>query len=338
MNCPILTEFFSTTKKVVTERPVLSKKPDDKFETTLFLPACASRQGEGGLRKKGLFKNNDADYPLVTVITIVFNGAEHLEETILSVLNQTYDNVEYILVDGGSLDGTLDIIRKYEHAIDYWVSEKDAGIYDAMNKGIGLATGEWINFMNAGDLFYENKTIDMVVHKSESDLGVALIYGDIERVSDRYMYLANVKKALSPVTIEDFVMKMPICHQSMFFRLWSFKLMGLYNIRYKICADHDWLIKLILNGYRLKYLSVCIASYNMDGVSSSSIFRRERERLDIALMHFNAGLKLKVYFRASISFVKSPITFCLSKLNLLGAHRRLKQMRASINSKRAPGS
>ncbi|HAH56818.1 MAG TPA: glycosyltransferase, partial [Bacteroidales bacterium] len=85
----------------------------------------------------------------MTVVTVVFNGVEFLEDTIKSVIGQTYDNVEYIIVDGGSKDGTLDIIKKYEYAIDYWVSEPDKGIYDAMNKAIDLGSGDWINFMNA---------------------------------------------------------------------------------------------------------------------------------------------------------------------------------------------
>ena len=86
------------------------------------------------------------DSPLITVVTVVFNDVQHIEETILSVVNQTYPNIEYIIIDGGSTDGTVDIIKKYEERIAYWVSEPDQGIYDAMNKGIQKATGEWINF------------------------------------------------------------------------------------------------------------------------------------------------------------------------------------------------
>ena len=99
------------------------------------------------------------DFPKISVITVVYNDKEGLEKTIQSVLSQTYGNVEYIVVDGRSTDGTVDVIKKYEQEIDIWVSEPDEGIYDAMNKGIKMASGEWLNFMNAGDVFYDENVL-----------------------------------------------------------------------------------------------------------------------------------------------------------------------------------
>jgi glycosyltransferase involved in cell wall biosynthesis len=97
--------------------------------------------------------------PLITVITVTFNAGEKLERTIQSVINQTLKDVEFIVIDGGSTDKTTDIIRKYENKITYWISEEDQGIFDAMNKGINISSGQWINFMNAGDCFIENETL-----------------------------------------------------------------------------------------------------------------------------------------------------------------------------------
>ena len=137
---------YSTTRLLTREQPSIENNPEDKFESVLFLPEGEDRKGDGGLRTKGLFKTGLADKPLVTVVTVVFNGEKHLEETIQSVINQTYDNVEYIIIDGGSTDGTVDIIKKYEDKISYWISESDKGISDAFNKGVTSVTGEYINF------------------------------------------------------------------------------------------------------------------------------------------------------------------------------------------------
>jgi len=154
---------YSTTCNVVYEKPVLDVNPENELETFLFYPEGVGRKGEGGLRTKGYFKapmnlfgeqsGTSVQKPLISIITVVFNGEQLLEKTIQSVINQTYDNVEYIIIDGGSTDRTIEIIQKYEHAIDYWISENDKGIYNAMNKGISLATGAWVNFMNGGDIF-----------------------------------------------------------------------------------------------------------------------------------------------------------------------------------------
>ena len=109
-----LDEGYSTTRLLTQEKPQIINTPEDKFETVLFLPEGENRKGEGGLRTKGYFKKSFDDKPLISIITVVFNGEKYLEETIQSVINQTYSNVEYIIIDGGSSDGTIDIIKKYE--------------------------------------------------------------------------------------------------------------------------------------------------------------------------------------------------------------------------------
>ncbi len=113
--------------------------------------------------------------PKVSIVTVVYNDAKGLEKTIKSVINQTYKNVEFIIIDGGSTDGTVEIIKKYEDYIDYWVSEEDKGIYDAMNKGIKAATGTWINFMNAGDVFVDCEVLSSIDFLAYQNL--YLIYG-----------------------------------------------------------------------------------------------------------------------------------------------------------------
>ena len=173
-----LNNEFSTNRRMTMEMPVIVDTPSSKVQSHLFLPPNPERRVEGGLRTKGYFKQSYGEtselsekitFPLVTIITVVFNGEKHLEQTIQSVISQTYNNVEYIIIDGGSTDGTVDIIRKYEEVIDYWVSEPDAGISDAMNKGISLATGILINHLHAGDKFAADTTLSSVVSSYNSE-------------------------------------------------------------------------------------------------------------------------------------------------------------------------
>lgn len=142
----------STTRPVVGASPKLHYKSADRPPSLHRLPEGKDRRVEGGLRTKGIHEHQSSN-PVITVITVVFNGASTIEDTIKSVMSQTYDNVEYIIIDGGSDDGTLEIIQKYESVISYWVSERDNGIYDAMNKGISLATGEYLGMLNSDDYF-----------------------------------------------------------------------------------------------------------------------------------------------------------------------------------------
>jgi hypothetical protein len=152
-NLPKLLDFNISKNSYLDEKESILTTPIGNESVTF----------EGGLRTKGINnRTNLSDLPLISVITIVFNGAERLEQTIQSVINQNHDNFEYIIIDGGSNDNTIDIIRKYEDRINYWRSQKDNGIYDAMNKGIDLAFGEWLSFMNCGDCFYNCQSLSTI--------------------------------------------------------------------------------------------------------------------------------------------------------------------------------
>jgi len=198
--------------------------------------------------------------PLISIITIVYNGEKYLEETIQSVINQTYDNIEYIIIDGGSTDETIDIIKKYEDKIDYWVSERDGGIYDAMNKGIKIASGSWVNFMNAGDKFIDKS----IIKKISSSLGnqeVTIFFGD---TIDDYGEFKKVHKANT--NLQKLWKGMLFSHQSTFFSL-KYHKENLYNTTYKLASDFDMIYHAYIKGEKFHYLNMSIAMIEIGGVS-----------------------------------------------------------------------
>lgn len=200
--------------------------------------------------------------PLISVVTVSYNAVETIEQTILSVINQTYQNIEYIIIDGGSMDGTIDIIKKYEDRITYWISEPDCGIYDAMNKGIVKANGEWIIFMNAGDCFTNSHCINNIFSNHIDD-NVYMIYGDIN-------YIKNDKiEHIKALPTNCIMHRMPCSHQAMFVRK-SFNDI-LFNLKYTVAAEYE-IIHRILKSVGEKaflYLPITICDFDgNDGISS----------------------------------------------------------------------
>lgn len=285
-NTITLDQNYSTTRMVAQEKPEVVSSPEDKFQTMLFLPEGEGRKGEGGLRTKGYFKRSYEDKPLISIITVVFNGEKYLEETIKSVINQTYDNLEYIIIDGGSTDGTLDIIKKYEDKIAYWVSERDGGIYDAMNKGIDVASGDWINFMNAGDALLKTPRLNY-----GSD--VAFIYGRAVIYEDKILKVKN------KINIKDFFLGMVVCHQACFYRTKVVKDIK-YDTQYKICADQK-ITALALKAGKALYSDDALVYYDMTGISSRNQFDILKEKIKL-----NQELGWPIYWPV-LSYIKSKL-------------------------------
>jgi glycosyltransferase involved in cell wall biosynthesis len=212
-------------------------------------------------------KNESSDQSiLISIITIVRNSESILESTILSVLNQDYLNVEYIIIDGLSNDNTVDIIKKYENKIDYWISEPDNGIYDAMNKGIELANGEWINFMNAGDEFIDHNICSLIAEQiliKRCDL----IYGDFIARD-----VINNSEILVPAKpLKDIWKGMVFCHQSTFIRLSTLK-RNHFDLKYKIAADFNQILSLYIKNNNFCYIPNVISKVSIGGVSYSNLF------------------------------------------------------------------
>ncbi len=233
---------------------MINKKGND-----LKLKIKNSTLTQGGLRTKGYSKNSYEDKPLISIITVVFNGKKYLEETIQSVIKQTYDNIEYIIIDGDSTDETLDIIKKYEDKVDYWMSEKDSGIYDAMNKGIDLATGEWINFMNVGDRFYSGDTLENIFTTNEY-MNIDVIYGNHNVV---YPHKTRIVKAGS---IKDIWKGSQFCHQSTFISSKIHK-QNNFNLSNRIGADFEFFYILYQQKKVFKHIDIVVANYSTGGLS-----------------------------------------------------------------------
>ena len=258
LNIFCLEQKYSTLRMVTRRRPTLESCKDGRYENVLFLQEGKGRLGEGGLRKRGYFKTSRPDKPLITIVTIVFNGEQFLEKTIQSVINQTYDNVEYIIIDGGSTDGTLDVIKSYEHAIDYWVSENDEGIYDALNKGIALTTGQYINFMNAGDWLFKNETLRSIFSSLE---GAEVTYGNLE-----VRYASGRKRHVEAGKVRDMWKGSQFCHQAVFVNT-QYQKANKFNLGTKIVADFEFFYSSWRSGANFKHISLTVCSFQAGGVS-----------------------------------------------------------------------
>lgn len=182
----------------------------------------------------------NSEQPLITIITAVYNASEFLERTILSVLNQTWSNIEYIIIDGGSTDGTLDIIRKYEQPIAYWVSEPDKGIYDAWNKAIKLARGEWIVFLGAGDTYYPNAVSTYMNTIEASENRPDLISSRVSLVDSggRSMRVWG-----APFIWIEFKKAMKFAHAGALHHRSLFENYGLFDVSYRSAGDYDFFMR-----------------------------------------------------------------------------------------------
>jgi glycosyltransferase involved in cell wall biosynthesis len=195
----------------------------------------------------------------ISIITVVYNGEKHLEETIKSVINQTYKNIEYIIIDGGSTDGTIDIIKKYKDKINICVSEKDKGIYDAMNKGIDLVSGDWINFMNVGDSFYNMSVIeDIFLNSNYVDIDV--LYGNHKVV---YPHRVRTVKAGN---ITNIWKGSQFCHQSAFVASNIHK-ENKFNLLNCIGADFELFYFLYKGKNNFKHVDIMVSNYSAEGLS-----------------------------------------------------------------------
>jgi len=226
---------------------------------------------EGGKRVHGGLKSSQPNKPLISVVTVVFNGAETLEHTIRSVIEQTYSNVEHIIVDGGSTDATLDILRKYEINIDYWVSEKDKGIYDAMNKGILLAGGEYVGMLNSDDYFADPNALEVIATRLEAD-NVDAVFSCLDIVDPAN--LARVLRRYRISSFNSFMLRIGVMppHPTFYCKKSCYEKAGLYRTDYRIAADFEMLTRLLIKHHiTWQFIDQTTVKMRSGGVSSSGI-------------------------------------------------------------------
>jgi len=242
-------------------------------------------------------KHNDSmpsPQPLVSVITVVLNGVNHIEQTLSSVINQTYKNIEYIVIDGGSSDGTQAVIKKHENQLSFWMSESDHGIYDAMNKGITVAKGNWLFFLGSDDVLFTENTIEDVAYFLKNDL--SLVFGNIVYQDQRV-----IKSRLNLFTL----LHNTVHHQSAFynrnlFRTWR------YDASFKLISDFELNLKIYLHklGYQHIDRIICRCDHRGQSRTNQELAYQETNLIRNKYVSGMAGSILTLLYSAKFALRK----------------------------------
>lgn len=247
---------------------------------------------KGGRRTKDTGKESGPGKPLVSVITVVLNGCAHLEQTIQSIRSQSYKNIEYIVCDGGSTDGTLDILKANEDVIDLWVSEPDGGIFFAMNKGITMAKGEIIGILNADDYYFPD-TVRYIVD-ADKKVNADIYHGN--------MLLLGGKEEYMRPDIRKMNEKPSVFHPTCFVKKDIYEQAGLFNTRFRISSDYEFLLRCMRMGFKFHYVPEVLTAFRPGGMSGSCA--SNIEGYHIMRMH-KTGYHRSVIARAFRCYLKS---------------------------------
>ena len=222
--------------------------------------------------------------PTFSIVTVCYNAEAELEDTIQSVIAQTYRHVEYIIVDGASKDGTLAIIERYKERIARVVSEPDKGLYDAMNKGLRLATGDYVCFLNAGDCFHEDSTLQQMASTLTMTGLPDVLYGETELV-DKEGHFVRMRRLSAPKTLtwRSFKQGMLVCHQAFFART---ALAEPYDLQYRYSADFDWCIRIMKKAKTLHNTHLTLIDYLEEGMTTKNRKASLAERFRIMAKHY----------------------------------------------------
>lgn len=231
---------------------------------------------EGILNKSISLNNIEKKLPCISIITVVFNGEKSLERCIKSVKSQSYKNIEYIIIDGNSTDQTVNIIKKNEESIFYWVSEPDRGVYDAMNKALKIASGEWIYFLGSDDVFVSQNILNKIfLIRNISTFQI--LYGNV-LYDNKYLYKSRYSNAL--------LIKNTLHHQGTFYRNSLFKNFS-YDLNFSVFADYELNLFSYLRKKRALHLKTTIANCSSDGISGKPILKHYIQEIYIRQKHMS---------------------------------------------------
>jgi glycosyltransferase involved in cell wall biosynthesis len=236
--------------------------------------------------------------PKISVVTVVYNGEAEIEQTVLSVLRQKYRNIEYVLIDGQSTDGTMMLLEKYRNQVSALISEKDKGIYDAMNKGVSYCSGDWIIFLNSGDRFLSDDALSFFDKPIDSRADI--LYGDA------LVQYHTFQKILPKEPIENIWKGMPFCHQATFVRAALLRKRP-FDLRYRLSSDFNFFYQEYKSGSKFSSISsiICFFDYTK-GASVENSLTSTRERKEIVLRDA-FDLKKWLYYSLLIGYVRVSI-------------------------------
>ncbi|MDD2714828.1 MAG: glycosyltransferase family 2 protein [Candidatus Wallbacteria bacterium] len=256
-------------------------------------------------------KSKPIQLPMISVVTVVFNSASTIEKTIISIINQTYKNFEYIVIDGGSSDGTINVINKYRDKINCIISEKDEGISDAFNKGVRNSSGDWIIFINSGDTFIADSILDKVhSHLLQTDFDV--IYGKINLVNT---YNCTQLICGKPFDRKTFLKRMNIPHQATFHNKNLYLKYGFYSTDYRIAMDYDLLLR--VKDLKVLFINEVISNMSAGGVSQIYPIKTFREFTKAKLTNLKNKSHLMIKYEYCFMVMKQGLKQVMVCLKLI---------------------
>ncbi len=236
----------------------------------------------------------------LSVITVTFNAEQTLERTLKSVSSQSYPDIEHIIVDGKSSDNTIELVQKYKNNKIKWISEPDKGLYDAMNKGINFATGEYLCFLNAGDTFFASDTVELIMQSANS---ADIIYGETAIVDDseKFLHMRHLK-APKKLTWKSFKQGMLVCHQAFIVKR---EIAEPYDLNYRFSSDFDWSIRMLKKSKFITNTNLILINYLNEGMTTANRKNSLKERYKIMVKHYGSLSTILHHIWVLVRFVIS---------------------------------